>query len=88
MELGVCEGSLFQITNTFIQILQELREKIGMLTFPKKGQHRRDEKKDESKSENSDAESVLEHKAPLQRLRPETPCCILSRKPVEKILIR
>ena len=67
-------------------MLQELRGRIGLLTFPKKGLHQAEEKV--AARSDSDTESLPENRPPLQRSRSETACCILSRKPVEKILIR
>ena len=68
-------------------MLQELRDRIGLLTFPKKGQHQAEDKV-AARSDCSDTESLPENRPSLQRSRSETACCILSRKPVEKILIR
>ncbi len=67
--------------------MSDLRERLSAITFPQRG-HMTQSTGSGDEKEATESEQETEHKPPLQRLRSETECCILSKKPVEKILIK
>ena len=82
---------VFFITLYFLQIVNELTDKLLSLTFPKRGTSKDDKAKAllaRRKSVQSKDDGMVHHKPPLQRAWSEICCCIIFGKPVEKLLIR
>ncbi|CAL1547605.1 unnamed protein product, partial [Lymnaea stagnalis] len=70
-----------------LEELHNLREKIRDLHFPQRGTQKTHRKGAPGSSSGGQEEKQKPYKCPLSREGSEISCCILLRKPVEKILV-
>ncbi|XP_059140197.1 KICSTOR complex protein SZT2-like isoform X3 [Physella acuta] len=70
-----------------LEELDILREKIKNLHFPQRGTQKNIQKMASSSSISGQEEKQRPYKSPLNREGSEIACCVLLKKPVEKILV-